>query len=143
MPELSTPRRDVLATWLLVATLLLTLSMRAFRWMSVGYDAATEARYVPAAFPLCDMLAWTLAAVLVRSVLYYGVRRGVLAAKLLLLGVCIHNVYSSTAGRDGFVAGMDLAYPTGWLLLPLAENLLTLAALVLMFSRSRPAVVPT
>ncbi|MGI4740818.1 MAG: hypothetical protein ACRYG7_37085 [Janthinobacterium lividum] len=87
----------MLASWLLVATLLLTLSMRAFRWISVWYDAPTEASYVPAAFPLRDMLAWTLAAVLVRSAPYYGVRRGVLAAKLLLLGVCLHNVYSSTA----------------------------------------------
>lgn len=99
MPELSAHRRDVLASWLLVATLLLTLSMRAFRWISVGYDAATEASYVPDASPLRDMLAWTLAAVLVRSAPYYGVRRGVLAAKLLLLGVCLHNVYSSTAWR--------------------------------------------
>lgn len=37
---------------------------------------------------------------------------------------------------------MNLYHPSGWLLLPLAENLLTLAALVLMFSRPQPAVVP-
>lgn len=36
---------------------------------------------------------------------------------------------------------MNLYHPSGWLL-PLAENLLTLAALVLMFSRPQPAVVP-
>jgi len=115
--------------------------MRVYRWAAVGYDAQAEATYVPAAFPWRDMLVWTLLALLVRSALYYGVRRGSLAAKLLLLGVCLHSVYSSTQVQNGFVAGMDFVSLSVWLLPTAAENLLTLAALVLMFRK--PGVATT
>lgn len=136
------PRKnDVVASNLLFATLLSTLAMRAYRWAAVGYDAQGEATYVPAAFPWRDMLVWTLLALLVRSALYYGVRRGSLAAKLLLLGVCLHSVYSSTQVQNGFVAGMDFVSLSVWLLPTAAENLLTLAALVLMFRK--PGVATT
>lgn len=132
------PRKnDVLASTLLFASLLFPLALRVYRWVSMGYDAQTEARYVPAAFPWRDMLAWTLLAVLVRCTLYYGVRQGALAAKLLLLGVCLYTVYSSTDLSVGFVAGLDLANPSPWLLPLAAENLLTLVALVLMFRKPR------
>lgn len=135
-------KNDILASNLLFASLLFPLSLRVYRWVSMGYDAQTEASYVPAAFPWHDMLMWTLLAVLVRCALYYGVRQGALGAKLLLLGVCLYTVYSSTDLSVGFVAGMDLASPSLWLLPIAAENLLTLAALVLMFKKPR-AAAPT
>ena len=134
---MSPRKNDVLASNLLFITLLSMLAMRVFRWVSAGYDAPTEASYVPGFFPWRDMLAWTLLAVLVRSALYYGVRQGSLAAKLLLVGVCLHSVYISTQVHNGFVAGMDLLSPSLWLLPIVAENLLTLAALVLMFLKPR------
>jgi hypothetical protein len=132
------PRQnDILASYLLFASLLFPLALRLYRWVSVGYDAQTEASYVPAFFPWRNMLGWTLLAVLVRCALYYGVRKGALGAKLLLLGVCLYTVYSSTQLAVGFVAGMDFAGP-GLGLLPIAaENLLTLVALVLMFKKPR------
>jgi hypothetical protein len=137
------PRKnDVLAATLLFASLLFPLALRVYRWVSVGYDAQAEAHYVPAAFPWRNMLAWTLLAGLGRCALYYGVRRGALGAKLLLLGVCLYTVYSSTDLSVGFVAGLDLANPSPWLLPLAAENLLTLAALVLMFRKPR-ATVPS
>lgn len=83
------------------------------------------------------MLAWTLLAVLGRCALYYGVRRSALGAKLLLLGVCLYTVHSSTQLSAGFVAGMDFASPSLWLLPIVAENLLTLVALGLMFKKPR------
>jgi hypothetical protein len=135
------PRKnDVLASNLLFITLLLTLAMRVYRWTAAGYDAQTETSYVPVAFPWRDMLGWTLLAVLVRSALYYGVRRGSLVAKLLLVVVLLYSVYSSTQLQYGFVAGVDFANPSLWLLPVVVENLLTLAALVLMFRKPRVAV---
>jgi hypothetical protein len=134
------PRKHaVLAFNLLFATLLLTLAMRGYRWATVGYDVQIEASYIPAFFPWRNMLGWTLLAVLMRSALYYGVRQSSLAAKLLLVGVCLHSVYTSTQVRDGFVAGIDFYSPNVWLLPTVAENLLTLMALVLMFRKPRVA----
>jgi hypothetical protein len=132
------PRKnDVLASNLLFSTLLIMLAMRVYRWAAIGYDAHTEAAYVPAFFPWRDMLGWTLVAVLVRSTLYYGVRQGSLVAKLLLVGVCLYSVYSSTQVQYGYVAGVDFAHPSIWLLPTIIENLLTLAALILMFRKPR------
>ena len=132
-------KNDILASNLLFITLLLSLAVRAYRWTVTGYDAQTEASYVPAAFPWRDMLAWTLLTVLVRSALYYGVRRGSLAAKLLLVGVVLYSVYSTTHLRYGFVAGVDFASPILWILPSIIENVLTLVALVLMFRKPREA----
>jgi hypothetical protein len=135
-PSLMNPRQnDILAAKLLFTSLLFPLALRLYRWVSVGYNAQTEASYVPAFFPWRDMLAWTLLAVLARCALYYGVRQGALGAKLLLLGVCLYTGYSSTQLSVGFVAGMDFASPSPWLLPIVAENLLTLVALGLMFKK--------
>jgi len=134
---MSPRKNDVVASNLLFASLLFPLVMRLYRWVSVGYDAQTEASYVPGFFPWRNMLAWTLLAVLVRCALYYGVRRGALGAKLLLLGVCLYTVYYSTQLSVGFVAGLDFASPNLGLLPILAENLLTLVALGLLFKKPR------
>jgi hypothetical protein len=128
-------KNDVLASSLLFATLPLALIGRVARWTMVGYDAQTEATYIPAFFPWRDMIAWTVLLLLLRASLYYGVRRGLLGAKLLLLVLCLYSAYSSTNLAQAFVVGVDLAYPSFWSLPVLLENLLTLAALVLMLKK--------
>ena len=133
-------KTDVLASNLLFATLPLTLVGRVARWLLMGYDAQAEAAYVPVAFPWRNMVAWTVLALLVRASLYYGVRRSLLGAKLLLLALCAYSVYRSMSLTYAFVAGVDFAYLSLWSLPVLLENLLTLAALVLMFKK-RPLQV--
>ncbi len=139
----TTTTRDVLASNLLFATLPLALVGRVARWVLVGYDAQTEATYVPAAFPWRSMVAWTLLLLLLRAGLYVGVRRGALGAKLLLLVLCLYSVCISTSLPEAFVAGVDFAHPSLWALPVLVENLLTLAALVLMFRKPTPPPAAT
>lgn len=126
-------KNEILASNLLFATLPLMLLGRVARWTMLGYHAQVEAAYVPAVFPIRNMLAWTVLMLLLRTSLYYGVRRGQLGAKLALLGLCAFSVYTSTSLANAFVVGLDLSYPSLWSLPVLLENLLTLAGLVLMF----------
>lgn len=128
-------KNEILASHLLFATLPLMLFGRIARWMIMGYTAQVEATYVPAAFPVRNMLVWTLLMLLLRTSLYYGVRRGQLGAKLSLLALCAYSVYASTDLANAFVVGIDLGYLSLWSLPVLLENLLTLAALVLMFKK--------
>jgi hypothetical protein len=128
-------RNDLLASNLLFASLLLSvlgevgiLGIRIF-----------EASHVhsPIINHLGRGLAMLLLSVLVRASLYYAVRHGILAAKLVLVLGFLLWAYTKTNWAAGRVAEVDFAHLWGYPLLVLLRQVLTLAALVLMFRKPR------
>lgn len=70
----------------------------------------------------------------------YAIRKGMLWAKLLVLALFLWRVYSTTFLPGYILAGLVLNHLLeGGQLLPLVKVLLNLAALVLMFKKSRVA----
>lgn len=55
---------------------------------------------------------------LLRGALYYGVRRGLLFAKLLLAIGFVAWVYKGSDWQQGYVAGVSFVQFTGWSLPP-------------------------
>jgi hypothetical protein len=127
-------RNDILASNLLFATLAVLLCEHLYGWIMPGAHLNLE--MLPAAAPWWRILAIVTLSFLLRGALYYGVRRGLLFAKLLLAIGFLAWVYKGTNWQQGHVAGVSFAQLTGWSLLALVRNLLTLAALVLMFKKS-------
>ena len=81
-----------------------------------------------------------LRSLLVRGGLYYAARQGVPAAKwLLTLGFAV-LLYCATYWQQGILAGVNFARFNASSFMMLANDLLTLAALVLMFSKPRESV---
>lgn len=60
-------------------------------------------------------------------------------AKVVVLLVCAYIAYADTHPRHGYFAGVYVDDFWGWPLLVLLKDLLTLAALVLMFKKPRVA----
>jgi hypothetical protein len=76
---------------------------------------------------------------LIRGALFYGVRRGLLFAKVLVALGFVLLLYTTTEWPAGVVAGVSLTQFSFASLLLLLNNLLTLAALVLMFKKPQEA----
>jgi hypothetical protein len=127
-------RNDMLASNLLFVTLCLMLAERAF-WGLVEY------LYLPAEHNEWQKSATKtlLVEVAFKFAFYYAIRRGMLRAKVVVLAVCIYLAYTDTHWQIGFVAGVNFADLWGYPLVVLAKDLITLAALVLMFRKPRVA----
>jgi hypothetical protein len=69
---------------------------------------------------------------------YYAIRKGKLWAKVLVL--FLWCTYSSTSLPDGVVAGIIFSQLFSWPLITLTKAVFNIAALVLMFTKSREAV---
>jgi hypothetical protein len=74
---------------------------------------------------------------LLKIALFYAIRRGMFRAKMVVALACAYLAYSGTHLRHGYLAGVALCSLGGWSLLVLLKNLLTLAALILMFTKPR------
>jgi hypothetical protein len=129
------PRNNILASNLLFATLAILLGEHLYGWVMPGPHLNLE--MLPAGAPWWRILAMLTLSFLLRGALYYGVRRGLLFAKLLLTIGFLSWVYKGTDWQQGHIAGVSFVQLTGWSLLALMRNLLTLAALVLMFWPAR------
>lgn len=130
-------RNDVLASNLLFATLAIIVGEQLYGLLAPGphfYAAG-----LPATAPWWRKLALLTLSLLMRGLIFYGVRRGVLAVKLLLAFGFVVWAFRNTYWQLGYVGGVDFAHFTGWAFLALVRNMLTLAALVLMFRKPRLA----
>lgn len=76
-------KNDVLASNLLFATLLILLCEHIYAWTRPGLHFYSE--MLPAATPWWRKLALLTLSFLLRGGLYYGVRRGVMLIKVLLV----------------------------------------------------------
>jgi hypothetical protein len=132
-------KNDMLASNLLFATLLILLGEHLYVWIVPGTGFYSEA--LPVAAPWWRKLALLTWSFLLRAGLYYGVRRGLLLVKLLVAVGFLAWLYKGTDWQNGQVAGVSFTHVTGLALLALLRNLLTLAALVLMFRK--PQVAPS
>jgi hypothetical protein len=131
-------KNDVLASNLLFATLLILLGEYLYGWIMPGHHFNLE--MLPAAAPWWRILAILALTFLFRGGLYYGVRRGLMLAKVFLILGFLAWLFKGTNWQQGYMAGVSFTHLTGWSLLALLRNLLTLAALVLMFKKPRVAL---
>lgn len=134
-------RNDILASNLLFATLLLTLGEYLFLWgvaIFASHNSPLPSDWLPATVTR-STVAWSLLFLLLRASLYYAVRRGVFRAKLLVIFFFGAAAYFTTKWQYGYVSGVDFHNLGGYSFLALAQNLLTLAALVLMFMKPQAA----
>jgi uncharacterized membrane protein len=131
----SPTRNDILASNLLFAALGLLILFQVAGWLSQALGLPHNY------FSLVHFNLLTLAGLgltsLIRGGLAYAVRRGALAAKLLLALGFVVLLFNSTYWEKGVVAGVDFAHFGVASLLLLLTNLLTLAALVAMFWPAR------
>lgn len=127
-------KNDVLAANLLFATLLLELCEQLF-WVVL------RALYFPSASdPLWPGSGVGLLLVtLLKAAVYLAIRQGMLRAKVVALVVCAYLAYTGTHFHEGYFAGIYFNDLWGYPLLVLLRNLLTLAALVLMFKKPQVA----
>jgi hypothetical protein len=134
-------KNDVLASNLLFATLLLSvlgeLSMVGLRVSKAHYAN------LPVTILWGKLLIILTLSVLLRDGLFYAVRRGLLAAKLLLVVFFVCWACTKTDWVASQVAEIDFAHLWGYPLLVLFRNLLTLAALVLMFTKPQQSAIPS
>jgi hypothetical protein len=133
-------KNDVLASNLLFATLLLSVLGELGMIESKVYDA--QRAHLPVTIHWGKLLTFLTLSVLVRIGLFYAVRRGLLAAKLLLVVSFVCWACAQTDWAAGQVAEIDFAHVWGYPLLVLFRNLLTLAALVLMFTKPQQPAIP-
>ena len=130
-------RNDVLASNLLFATLAIVVCEQVYGLLAPGTHFYAEG--LPATAPWWRKLALLTLSLLLRGAFYYGVRRGVLAVKVLLALGFVVWLCRSTEWQQGYVGGLNFAHFTGWAFLALLRNLLTLVAFVLMFRKPRVA----
>jgi hypothetical protein len=125
---------DVLASNLLFATLLLWLGEQL---VNVGLRVWFFPSEPDPLWP--GSAIWLLAVLLLKAPFYLAIRHGMFRAKVVVLVVCAYIAYSGTHPHYGYFAGINVGNFWGWPLLVVLKNLLTLAALVLMFKK--PQVV--
>lgn len=125
-------KNDVLATNLLFVVLAISVGERLF-WMLFSYlhpFSSNEALVGRGA------LVWLLE-VAAQVLVYRAIRRGEQRAKLLTAGVCAFLAYTGTVFSQGYVAWVAFRALWGWQLLMLLKDILTVLALLLMFSKPR------
>jgi hypothetical protein len=127
----SPTRNDILASNLLYASVGLFILYQIAGWISQALALPTN-YFSPVYFNLLTVGALVLSS-LVRVGLAYAVRRGALAAKLLLALGFVVLLYNGTYWEKGVVAGVNFAHFGVDSFVLLLSNLLTLAALVAMF----------
>ena len=129
-------KNDVLASNLLFATLAISVAEQLFLAAYYYWDQVV---YVQLEGFGRNWLIWEVLYTLLQIALYLAIRRGIFRAKMVVLLVCVYLAYVSTHLRHGFVAGVR--FPDFWdhSLLALLKDVLTLAALVLMFRKPRAA----
>lgn len=128
-------RNDVLASNLLYASVGLLILYQVAGWISQALALPTN-HFSPMHFNLLTVGALVLSS-LVRIGIAYAVRRGALAAKILLALGFVILLYNGTYLEKGVVAGVDFAHFDVASLVLLLTGLLTLAALVVMFWPTR------
>jgi hypothetical protein len=128
-------RNDVLASNLLYASVGLFILYQVAGWVSQALALPTN-HFSPMHFTLPTVGALILSS-LVRIGMAYAVRRGSLAAKILLALGFVVLLYNGTYLERGVVAGVDFAHFDVASLVLLLTGLLTLAALVVMFWPTR------
>lgn len=131
-------KNDVLASNLLFATLLIELGERLF-WVALAHF------YLPGEHdPLWpDSSISLLLITLLKAAFYLAIRRGMFRAKVVVLVVCAYLAYTGTHLSSGYYAWVYVDDFWGYSLLVLLKDLLTLAALVLMFKKPRLALSGT
>jgi hypothetical protein len=127
-------KNDILASNLLFATLLLELGERLFLLALAFFYMHAEADALWARSE-----GWLLLAMLLKAAFYLAIRRGMFRAKAVVLLVCAYQAYTSTIFQYGYIVGVNFHDLWGYSLLVLLKDLLTLAALVLMFKKPRVA----
>ena len=127
-------KNDVLASNLLFATLLIMLGERLF-WVALAHF------YLPdESAPLWPGSGISLLLLtLLKASFYLAIRRGMLRAKVVVLVVCAYIAYADTHPHHGYFVGVYVDDFWGGPLLVQLQDLLTLAALVLMFKKPRVA----
>jgi hypothetical protein len=128
-------KNDILASNLLFATIGLTVLLQVARWVAQAL-APHQTYFHPTGFSWLA-LGGIAAYLFVRGALFYAVRRGSLAAKLLLALGFVVLLYTGTYWQQGVVAGVNFIHFNADSFVMLVNGLLTLAALVLMFTKSR------
>jgi hypothetical protein len=133
-------KNDVLASTLLFATMGLTILLQVARW--VARALVPHQTYFHTIRFSWLALGGVAVYLLIRGTLFYAVRRGSLAAKLLLAIGFVVLLYTGTYWQQGVVAGVNFARFNADCLVMLVNGLLTLAALVLMFTKSQEPTIP-
>jgi hypothetical protein len=131
-------KNDILASNLLFATLGLTVLLQVAGWVSQAL--MPHQTYFHTIHFSALALGGIAVYLLVRGALYYAVRRGFLAAKLLLALGFVVLLYTGTYWQQGVVAGVNFIRFNADSIVMLVNGVLTLASLVLMFTKSREAV---
>ena len=130
-------RNEALASNLLFTTLALTVLFIAVGWVAAAV-VPLQTYFHPMHFNVLTVGAVGIF-LLIRGGLYYGVRLGVPAAKwLVTLGFAVF-LYLNTHWQVGMIGGVYFAPFTLDALLMLTNDLLTLAALAVMYKKPRAA----
>jgi len=131
-------KNDALASNLLFVTLVLLVLLQVAGWVAKAFDP--HQTY----FHSINFSGLALAGMgiflLLRSALYYAIRRGLLAAKILLVLGFVVSLYTTTYWQQGVVAGVDFAHFSVASFVMLLNGLLTLSALVLIFKQPQMAL---
>jgi hypothetical protein len=128
-------RNDILASNLLFTALGLLILYQGASWISQAL-ALPHNYFSPIHFNLLTLAGLGLTS-LFRGGLAYAVRRGVLAAKLLMALGFVGTFYTATYWDKHIVVGVNFAHFGVASLLLLLTNLLTLLALIAMFWPAR------
>jgi hypothetical protein len=131
-------KNDVLASNLLFITLAISIAEQLFLAAYYYWDQVV---YVQLEGFGRNWVIWQLLYTLLQAAFYVAIRRGMFRAKVVVLLVCVYLAYAGTHLRHGFLAGIYLGDFWPYSLPLLLRNLLTLAALVLMFKK--PQVAPS
>jgi hypothetical protein len=133
-------KNDVLAANLLFATLAISLGEQVFWWvLREGYY---DRDYLPSSWPWYQWYLGPLLLGLLQASFYWAIRRGMFRAKVVVALACAYLAYAGTHWPRRYVAGVDFQHLWGYALLVLLQDLLTLAALVLMFRKTRHVSLP-
>jgi hypothetical protein len=131
-------RNDILASNLLFATMGLTILLQVAGW--VAQALVPHQTYFHTIRFSWLALGGIAVYLVIRGALFYAIRRGSLAAKLLLALGFVVLLYTGTYWPQGVVAGVNFVHFNADSFVMLVNGLLTLAALVVMFTKSRESV---
>jgi hypothetical protein len=132
-------KNDVLASNLLFITLAISVAEQLF-WLAFAYwDQVAYVIYVMPGTSSSSRVVWQLLPALLQAAFYYAIRRGMFRAKVVVLLVCIYLAYKHIYPYRGYFTVVHIADLWGYPVLVLLKDLLTLAALVLMFKKPQLA----